>query len=151
MSKGPDYQWSDAWLLQAIICAGGRENGASLFDIIRTGDGLNHAIFSNDELESGFARLTSGGLITAKGELFFATNEAVELYEQASKRSGSPLTIRERLAKKLKAEPWNPRQQMSKSVNNLKYPGFSPENVEETIDRYHKEAKQVMEKLFKNK
>lgn len=49
------YRWSDAWLLQAIV-VGGERKGASLTQIISVGGQLNHALFTDAELEGGFAR-----------------------------------------------------------------------------------------------
>ncbi len=136
------YEWSDAWLLQAIICGSG-DQGASLYHIISIGDALNHAIFTDEELESGFARLTEGGLIEERGERYYATEEAREKYTKASSKSGSVLTIRERLAKSIGAAPWQPKVQ---KPEKLKYPGFAPEKVAEAIKDYQKDARQMMQK-----
>ncbi|HKO41952.1 MAG TPA: hypothetical protein VJU84_01575 [Pyrinomonadaceae bacterium] len=46
------YNWSDAWLLLAIIYAG-RDGDATLLRILAAGDFIEHAIFTPDELESG--------------------------------------------------------------------------------------------------
>jgi hypothetical protein len=137
------YEWSDVWLLQTIICGGGNE-GASLYHIISTGDALNHAIFTDEELESGFARLTEGGLIEERDERFFGTPEAKEMYSKASSRSGSIFTIRDRLSKALGATPWQPNKQ--KPEQPLKYPGFSPKEVAKAINQYQKDARKMMRK-----
>jgi len=139
------YQWSDIWLLQSIIIGGG-EKGASLFNIVSTGDALNHAIFTDEELESGFSRLTAGDLIVDEENKFFPTEKAIQIYEKASKRGGSIYTIRERLQKLLKASPYDPKQKYPNPNNNLKYPGFSSKAIEEATDQWHKEAKRIMKK-----
>ena len=138
-----EYQWSDIWLLQSIIFGGG-EKGASLYDIIRTGDALNHAIFTNDELESGFARLTAGGLIIEKEKMFFPTEKANEIYRKADKKGGSIYTIRKRLEKLLKATSYDPKLKYPNPNNNLTYPGFSPNATKEAIAQWHKEARKLM-------
>lgn len=137
------YEWSDAWLLQAIICSD-KEQGASLYDIISIGDALNHAIFTDEELESGFARLTEGGLIEERDERFFATTDAKEIYSKASSKSRSMFTILERLEKAIGAAPWQPN--VEKSQYQLKYPGFSPEKVAEAKSQYRKKAKRTIRK-----
>src|SRR5918993_141058 len=78
-----EYNWSDAWLLLAIIYAS-RDGGATLEKIIAAGDGINHAIFNPDELESGFARLTSGGYIEEKGGIFSPTDKVIRGYEKTT-------------------------------------------------------------------
>ena len=138
-----EYQWSDIWLLQSIIFGIG-EKGASLYDIIRIGDGLNHAIFTDDELESGLARLTAGGLIIEKEKRFFPTKKANEIYRKANKKGGSVYSIRERIEKLLKATPYDPKQKYPNPKNNLTYPGFSTNATKEAIARWHKEARKLM-------
>src|SRR5687767_8133623 len=80
MAKGSiEYNWSDAWLLLAIIYSG-RSGAATLERIIAVGDGINHAIFNPDELESGFARLTAGGYVKEKDGIFSATSKVMRAY-----------------------------------------------------------------------
>jgi hypothetical protein len=136
-----EYQWSDVWLLQSIMLSG--KGGASLLSIIGIGDGINHAIFTDDELESGFARLTAGGLITERDHKFFTTAKADELYEKASKKGGSIFAIRGRLEKLLEASPWEPRQKGPNPPKKLSYPGFSPGAVQEACRRYKRQAKRT--------
>ena len=133
MAKGSiEYNWSDAWLLLAIIYAG-RSGDASLERIIAAGDGINHAIFNPDELESGFARLTSGGYIEEKAGIFSPTGKVMREYE----KSTSP---RRAIHKELKdienligaasptAEQPHP--------NNQKYVGFSTAAYTEAVNKY---------------
>ena len=139
-----EYQWSDIWLLQSIILGGG-DNGADLCTIISTGDGLNHAIFTNDELESGFSRLTSGGLIFEKNTIFSPTEKAREIYKEAEKSGDSIYSVRKRLGEILKSAPYDPDGKYPNPENNLSYPGFSPEAVEEAIKKWHQRAKELIE------
>lgn len=141
-----EYQWSDIWLLQSIILGGG-DSGANLYNIISTGDALNHAIFTNDELESGLARLTLGGLIFEKNTNFFPTPMTNELYKKAGKSDGGIYSIRKRLGNILGAAQYSPKQIYPNPKNNLSYPGFSPKAVEDAIKRWQKEAR----KFFKRK
>lgn len=123
MAKNSNYYWSDAWLLLAIIYAS--KNGeATLEKIIAAGDAINHAIFNPDELESGFARLKSGGYIEEKNGIFSATDKVMQTY---------PKTISPRRAihKELKDMEKllgvaSPTSKESHS-DNLKYAGFSKE------------------------
>ncbi len=140
-----EFQWSDIWLFQSIII-GGDENGATLYDIISTGDAINHAIFNDDELESGFARLTAGDLIFDKDHKFFPTEKGRDIYEKVSSKGGSIYNTQDRLKKLLKASPYDPKQKYPNPKNNLRYPGFSSQTVQETIELWHKEARRMMKK-----
>ncbi len=53
------FMWSDGWLLVSIWGAGGRCDRETLW---RTGDLFNHTIFTDEEIDEGMRRLTSGGL-----------------------------------------------------------------------------------------
>ena len=81
------HQWSDAWLLLAIVRASA--NGkAGMQEIIEAGDGINHAIFTDEELEGGLARLTAAGLIKEKNGVFFPSRAVKkELSQTGSRRS----------------------------------------------------------------
>jgi len=63
-----NFQGSDAWVLLAVVHAG-RGAAAGLEAILAAGDWINHAIFKEDELRGGLARLLRAGLIrqTTKG------------------------------------------------------------------------------------
>lgn len=67
---------SDAWLLQAVLYAGGLTEGAELADVIGLGDGIRDALFTGEELRGGFARLTAAGFVRAENERWFVVGEA---------------------------------------------------------------------------
>lgn len=116
--KPIEYQWTDVWLLVSIILSGG-EKGANVDDIDKMGDAINHAGFTANELESGFARLTAGGLITERQKIFSPTEKAMELYRKASEAGDRNRAMLEQFAKLLEAAPYkfpNPK-------NNLAYWG----------------------------
>ena len=60
-----NWSWSDAWLLTAAYFT--QENPVSLRGVIGAGDGINHAIFTDDELDHGMTRLTAAGLARLEG------------------------------------------------------------------------------------
>ena len=127
-----EYNWSDAWLLLAIIYAS-RDGGATLEKIIATGDFINHAIFNPDELESGFARLTFGGYIEETAGIFSAADKVIRAYEKTT----SP---RRAIYKELKdtedlIRAASPTSEQARP-NNLKYPGFSAEAYTEAVNKY---------------
>ncbi len=78
---------SDAWLLQAVLYAGGLTEGAELADVIGLGDGIRDALFTGEELRGGFARLAAAGFVRAEGGRWFVVGEARGL----AKREGLSL------------------------------------------------------------
>jgi hypothetical protein len=78
-----NWSWSDAWLLIAAYST--QENPVSLRGLIGAGDGINHAIFTDNELDQGMTRLTAAGLARLEGETILLTDEAVRLCEDAVK------------------------------------------------------------------
>ena len=67
---------ADAWLLQALLYAGGLTDGAALADVIGLGDGIRDALFTPDELRGGFARLIAAGFVRAEAGRYFVVGEA---------------------------------------------------------------------------
>ena len=67
---------SDAWLLQAVLYAGGLTEGAELADVIGLGDGIRDALFTGEELRGGFARLTAAGFVRSEDGRWFVVGEA---------------------------------------------------------------------------
>ncbi len=67
---GGEWTWSDAWVLAATPDA---STGCSLSDLIRTADGINHAIVTLDELAGGLGALLAAGLVDVQGDLIRTT------------------------------------------------------------------------------
>jgi hypothetical protein len=126
-----EFNWSDAWLLLAVIYAG--REGANLEGIIAAGDGINHAIFNPDELESGLARLTSSGHIKEKNGVFTATPKVMRAYAKTTTPRTYIHKDLERIEKLIGAASSNSEQP---HTNNLKYFGFSAAAYSEAVNRY---------------
>ena len=60
------FEYSDAWLLEAIKFSQNGDKGATLTDIIQAADYINHAIMTNSEFATGTRKLKSLGLIIEK-------------------------------------------------------------------------------------
>ena len=76
------YTSSDMWLLLAVAYSTANRP-AQLPDIIGTGDAINKAIFTVQELRRGMARLTTGGLVTGLEGRFDLTEGGRRLIEAA--------------------------------------------------------------------
>jgi hypothetical protein len=127
------YNWSDAWLLLSIIHASKR-GGATLDRIIAAGDAINHDIFTPSEMESGLARLTSGGYIKEESGVFSPTRKAMRY----SRFRLLPKSIYEELkdvGKFIGAAPFTSKQP---NANELRYPGFSEAAFNEAYDKYNR-------------
>lgn len=76
MSGEAPFDPADAWLLQALLYAGGLTEGAELQDVIGLGDGILDALFTAEELRGGFARLAGAGFVRAEAGRYFVVGEA---------------------------------------------------------------------------
>ena len=131
-NKRPPFNWSDAWLLLAISVAS-HPGPANLEKVIATGDGINFALFTPDELESGLVRLTEAGYITEKSGSFSVT-EKVQPHLQtllATDRPGHERLLEAQEMLGAAAAVDDPPCR-----NNLRYPGFSQKQYEEAVQNY---------------
>jgi hypothetical protein len=124
------HNWSDAWLLLAIIYA--NKNGPGSLDrIIAAGDLINHAIFKPEEFESGLYRLNAGGYITQKHQTFDITTKMIETSRRISLGSGY---IQEELKEIERVLTTSPRQRPL--PNNLKYAAFSMRDYRAALKKH---------------
>ena len=131
-----EFNWSDAWLLLAIIYAG--DEGANLERIIEVGDGIEHAIFNADELESGLARLTENGYIKEKNGVFYAMPKVMRAFLKTTSPRSYIHKDLERIEKLIGAASSSSDQPKR---NNLKYAGFSMAAYTEAVKRYIERAR----------
>ena len=135
------YRWTDAWLLAAIALAS-KNRPAPLWEIIAAGDALNHAIFTDEEIESGLARLTQGGWIIERDGTFLVTTR---FKRRKLKIKGGDSV--EQIEKLLDAEPWQKGEPMPHPSNNLRYLGITSEVLFKANKEYEKYAKAELKKL----
>lgn len=72
-----EFVWSDAWLLLSLIYGDGPLDLKRICDI---GDFINHAIFTQHELQSGLRRLVAHGHATKVDNQYAATPRVMEWY-----------------------------------------------------------------------
>ncbi len=77
-----DFVWSDAWLLLALIYGKEPLDRQRICDI---GDFINHAIFTDAELEGGLQRLQNRGHVRRVGKKFTASAGVMSWYAQEIK------------------------------------------------------------------
>jgi hypothetical protein len=133
------HNWSDAWLLLAIIYAD-KPGGATLDKIIAAGNAINAAIFTPTELESGLARLTRSGFIEENAGLFVPTKNA-QLRTKLGHTSRSMHNELRDVAKLLgcpSAIDDQPAQ------DSMRYPGFSISVYEDAVETYRRAVQSVV-------
>lgn len=81
------FEISDMWLLLSI---GFSKKGSALAAIIKTGDYLNHAIFTLDELNYGMSKLIFNGYVKKQKEHFLTTPKAKSFYKTYKKIFENP-------------------------------------------------------------
>lgn len=135
------YRWTDAWLLAAVALAS-KSKSALLWEIIAAGDALNHALFTDEEIESGLARLTRGGWVAERDETFLVTS----LFQEKKIAIKGGYSV-EKIQKLLGAEPWQKDEPMPHPSNNLRYPGITREILYKANKEYEKHAKAELKKL----
>jgi len=69
------FEYTDAWLLEAIKLSETRDQGATLTDIIQAADHINHAIMTNSEFANGTRKLKNLGLIIEKDKKLQTTDK----------------------------------------------------------------------------
>src|SRR5262245_6716513 len=75
----PAFEWYDAWILCALLIAVDRENPVSLARLIAYADGINKAMLTRGELETGIGRLVAADYVRVAMNGFEPTPKALAL------------------------------------------------------------------------
>lgn len=86
------FSWADAWVFTSFYATHKESGPLQLKEIISMGDGLNRAIFTADELKTGFSKLLSRGLLQFSGIQQCLTPLGRELAEKAEAVKGELFT-----------------------------------------------------------
>lgn len=143
------FEASDAWLLLAIILAAGN-NVASLEEIVAAGDGINHAIFTEDEMESGLYRLRSGGYIEESNGSFGPSSTTSNQYKAIHATSKVSLKQLNLISDFIGAKPWEFGKTFPRPQNKFRYPGFTSEKFAQAVRVYQRNASKILRKLSQN-
>ena len=133
------HNWSDSWLLLAIIYAD-KQGGATLDKIIAAGDAINVAIFTAPELESGLARLTRSGFIEENAGLFVPTRKTQLQTKLGHTRRSMHNELKD--VAKLLGCPSAIDDQPSQ--DSLRYPGLSISVYEDAVETYRRSFQSVV-------
>lgn len=85
-----EWKMSDAWVFAAIE-GRGIEDGHTLTQVIAKGDGINHAILTEQEFTRAIPRLVNAGLVGADlmADRYWHTEAGHDLYVRRMKRRGA--------------------------------------------------------------
>ena len=72
------FEFYDGWLLLSI---GNAKKGSTLEEIISTGDHMNHAVFTIDELNYGMTKLIVNEYVVKKNNRFIWSEKAKMFYK----------------------------------------------------------------------
>ena len=126
---------SDAWLLLAIIYAG-REEPATLVDVIAAADYINHAIVVFEEMEGALARLSAGGYIIHTEEKLSPTEKSLTFYRSVTKPQRAVMAEWEDLRQFLGAAKWDPRQKPQQANTGVSHPELIRADFDKAVKRY---------------
>jgi len=142
------FEYSDAWLLEAIKLSEIGDKGATLTNIILASDYINHAIMTNSEFVTGTKKLKKIGLIIEKDKKLKTTDKFNEWWTKTygQKSRFGVLKAMEEIEKYL-------NKTYGTIDNSLK--GISTEITDIDLDRatveYHKLAQAELNKVIKDK
>jgi hypothetical protein len=74
------FPWTDAWLLLSLIYS---REPADRERINSIGEYINHAIFTDEEVEGGLARLRAAEYVVEEGESYAASPAVLDWYDRA--------------------------------------------------------------------
>src|SRR5215831_16934722 len=138
-SEDVSHNWSDAWLLLAIIYA--NQNGAATLNrVVAAGDAINHAIFTKTEFESGLVRLKQSGFI-AEEDGHFVPTERTQLQTKLGYTRRSIHNELNDVAQLIGCPPAIDEQP---SRDDLRYPGFSVAAYERAVETYQRTPETVV-------
>ena len=75
------WTWSDDRVLTAAYFP--KQNPVTLTELFGAGDAVNHALFTDDELEQGLTKLRAAGLVQWDGDVITLTEKALRLCDEA--------------------------------------------------------------------
>lgn len=86
MTSPSVLQSYDTWILVALLHATEKQSSASLSELIKAADAVNHAIITHGELETGLSRLVTLGHVTF-GPSGFAPSSQIREFWNTKTRS----------------------------------------------------------------
>jgi hypothetical protein len=130
------FTWSDAWVLAAIAIAS-EARGATLKELIATGDSINGTLFTPKELRCGLAKLTRAGYAQTDGHLFSVAGGALDAAKKILKVKGTSFCVMLSFEGFLNVDPYA----VDEKDQDWPFQGLSDEVVIATSARYKEESR----------
>jgi hypothetical protein len=131
------WSWSDAWLLTAAYFT--EENPVSLRSLFAAGDAINHAIFTDDEIDHGLTRLQAAGLAHLESEAIVLADDAIRLCEEAVKSTPYMFEGTKRVEAALR--------KIDLTGKDFKLVEVPKPAVRAALEQYHKDAARTIAEL----
>jgi predicted methyltransferase len=133
------FSWSDAWVFTALYFTGRDEKIIDFGEIIATGDALNHAIFSVEEIRTAFIKLQSRGVVQIGDNKIRFTELGKSIIEKAEKVRGGVFSRVDISLKKLNSN--RTKLPYCKEINDCSF--ITQEIVIKAYKKYIKKFKDV--------
>jgi hypothetical protein len=142
------FEYSDAWLLEAVKFSENGDKGATLTDIVQAADYINHTIITNSEFAAGTRKLKSIGLLIEKDKRLQTTDKFKEWWTKkyGEKSRISVLTALDEIEKYLN----NNFGTIEESTTKIKTE-ITDANLDKATKEYLKLASTTIDKLTKKK
>ena len=101
MNYTGSIKWSDAWVFASVFGYDQNERRIDIAEIIGRGDIINHAIFTLDELKSGFKMLQVLKLIKINDGNLSLTSDAINIRARVTKKNRDLLSMVDLIIKEL--------------------------------------------------
>ena len=98
------FTWADSWVITGILWSIPAEAEIDLSTIIGTGDMLNHAIYTEDELKKGFFKAQKRGLISVKENKVSISDSGKDVRVKVQNMRGGLFSIVNNMQKKLNSK-----------------------------------------------
>jgi len=129
------FKDGDSWVLLAVIYTKNRK-GADLSEIIASGDMINHAIFTWQELQGGLYRLLKGGYILESSDGYRPSEKTLGLYGKILKKTTSVLKQMELLSKELNVDELLENYDPAQANQDIDYPPINERLVNAAYCEY---------------
>lgn len=103
-AKEQYFTWADCWVITGILWSIPTEAEIDLSTLIGTGDMLNHAIYTDSELKSGFFKAQKRGLISVKENKISISKSGQEIRTKVQNMRGGLFSIVNNMQKKLNSK-----------------------------------------------
>ena len=104
MNDSKYFSWNDSWVITAMLWPIEEEAEIDLGALIGSGDMLNHAIFTEEELKSGFYKAQKKGLISITNNKIKLLGKGKEIKDKVQNMRGGLFTIVDNMEKKLNSK-----------------------------------------------